>query len=377
LNFNIYNSLILAGVIQGIIFGIVVLASKKYRSESTYFLIGVILCCVYSNLQYYLRDVGILSQNQMFSTIFLPIAALFSVLIYYYVSKYLYPLDKLTYKDKLLLIPSIFFTLLIIPYKIGVLIGYQNESYYYSYLFYSNFLELTSVPMLLFLLILSYKKILKYEKKNTPYDIDKITHPLNWLKKTLMVFFILSIIWGVFVVRFVILGYHNQSFYLLWLSISFVTYWLGYIGIYKYGVSEQRKKIRIFTNKKITDIIYATANNKHIKDLEKLLIQKKQFLNPALTQEVVAKKLNLSKSHLSRIINSELDTSFTNYLNSLRVEQAKQYIENESFTNYTIAAIGLEAGFNSKSTFNKAFKKVTGLTPSGYKKELSRKLVRS
>ena len=370
LNFNIYNSLILAGIVQGVIFTIVVLSSKKYKSKSTYFLIGVILCCVYSNLQYFLRDVGVLTQDQMFSTIFLPIAAIFSVLLYYYVSNYLYPLEKLTFKDKLLLIPSIFFTLLIIPYKIGILTGYQNESYYYSYAFYSNFLELTSVPILLLLLILSYKKIITYERTHTSYDIDKIKHSLSWLKKTLALFFILSVIWGIFVVRHVLLGHFDQSFYLLWVSISFLTYWLGHVGIYKYGITEQRKKLRTYNNE--TSIAFTAPINKndHIKNLEKLLVQKKQFLNPTLTLDDVAKKLDLSKSHLSRIINSELNTNFNNYLNSLRVEQAKSYLENKKFINYTLAAIGLESGFNSKSTFYKAFKKYTGHSPAEFKKKI-------
>jgi len=51
----------------------------------------------------------------------------------------------------------------------------------------------------------------------------------------------------------------------------------------------------------------------------------------------------------------------------LRVEEAKLYLTDTDFSNYTLVAIGLEAGFNSKSAFNNSFKKITGQTPSQFK----------
>lgn len=68
------------------------------------------------------------------------------------------------------------------------------------------------------------------------------------------------------------------------------------------------------------------------------------------------------------MINAELHTSYTDYINALRVEQAKLTIQNPESEKYTLIAIGLESGFNSKSAFNNAFKKFTGITPSEFKK---------
>ena len=100
----------------------------------------------------------------------------------------------------------------------------------------------------------------------------------------------------------------------------------------------------------------------------------KIHLDNNITLESVAEKLNLNKSYLSRLINSELKMNFSDYLNSVRVEEAKSYISNPEFSNYTLVAIGLEAGFNSKSAFNNAFKKFTGLTPSEYRKSLAQNI---
>ena len=99
------------------------------------------------------------------------------------------------------------------------------------------------------------------------------------------------------------------------------------------------------------------------------MVYEKLYLDSNLSLEKVAENLQLSPSYLSRIINSELNTSFPDYLNSLRVNEAKKYLINPEFSNYTIVAIGLEAGFNSRSSFYNVFKKVTGKTPMAFQKE--------
>jgi len=71
---------------------------------------------------------------------------------------------------------------------------------------------------------------------------------------------------------------------------------------------------------------------------------------------------------LSKLINNYSEYNFSDYINSLRVAQAKALLKDDDFDNYTIVAIGLECGFNSRSTFYTAFKKFTDLTPSEYRK---------
>ena len=65
----------------------------------------------------------------------------------------------------------------------------------------------------------------------------------------------------------------------------------------------------------------------------------------------LAEKQKISVSHLSKLINSFSNYNFSDYINSLRIEQAKKLLDDDSFDQYTIVAIGLESGFNSKSTF--------------------------
>jgi len=71
------------------------------------------------------------------------------------------------------------------------------------------------------------------------------------------------------------------------------------------------------------------------------------------------------------LVNQFSEKNFSDYINSLRVDEAKKLLKNADFEAYTIVAIGLECGFNSKSTFYTAFKKFTGQTPTAYRKQHS------
>jgi AraC-like DNA-binding protein len=221
-------------------------------------------------------------------------------------------------------------------------------------------------------------KIVAFERKNKVFDLNIIRSNLRWLKTTLSVILLFVFLWGYLTIRNLFFTFGETVYYSLWLGLAVLIYWLGHIGIYKYGIIVDRKKIRHFLNS--TQALSKNANNtvnnstsKHTNDyivaLENLLRGQKIYLDSSLTLETVAERLQLSPSYLSRIINSELNTSFPDYLNSYRINEAKSYLQNPEFSNYTITAIGLEAGFNSKSSFYEVFKKATGKTPFSYKKE--------
>ncbi len=133
----------------------------------------------------------------------------------------------------------------------------------------------------------------------------------------------------------------------------------------------------IFNNKSITVIFKKNKRNKIttitgeedklINRLNEVMLTNKLYENPKLKLSEVAKLLEISTHALSRLINEKTGISFTEFINQYRIEEAKQLIRTNSL--YTIEAIGNQSGFNSKSAFYKAFKKVTGTTPAKYKAE--------
>ena len=111
--------------------------------------------------------------------------------------------------------------------------------------------------------------------------------------------------------------------------------------------------------------------NTYISKLESAINENKMYLNPLLTMDMLSKQLKISKHNISQIINEKFKLNFNEYINQYRISDAKKLIMQNEKVN--ILEITYEVGFNSKSTFNTWFKKITGLTPSEFKKTVHSK----
>lgn len=374
---SILNILILVASIQGIIFSLVAFLSKKHKSRSTYFLVLLILGFSLNNLQYYLLETNVVTPTAFFGYVYFPFASLNMVFYYFYVKYFLFPSKPFNRKNYLFFLPFLVFLLATIYYKIGYLSGNltENTKLFFTRLIYIH--ELFSVSFSMLLLGMSYFQILKFEKiqKTGRSNLPRIQ--LDWLKILSLISLVLCIIWFYSIVNEIVTILKKETiqganYYILWIGMSMTIYILGHIGIYRFGVlTEQKniqKKLRPLQNGSKNNVQF-TQNN-HFTSFEKYVKTDKNYLNSSLSLVDVATYLDLNTSYLSRIINAELESGFTDYVNQLRVEEAKQYLKNKEFSNYTLLAIGLEAGFNSKSAFNSAFKKYTGKTPSAFRKSL-------
>ena len=100
--------------------------------------------------------------------------------------------------------------------------------------------------------------------------------------------------------------------------------------------------------------------------------EKKPYLEPKLTLNMLATQLDVSSNHLSQTINQHQNQNFYDFINQYRVEEFKQRAKDPKNQHFIILALALDAGFNSKSAFNLIFKKHTGMTPSQFMSENSR-----
>ncbi len=107
--------------------------------------------------------------------------------------------------------------------------------------------------------------------------------------------------------------------------------------------------------------------NISIETLNVIMQRDNIFLAEDITIDDVARKCNVSKHVLSHIINNKLNKNFNDFINEYRVQYACELLSDPAQKKITLEAIGLECGFGSKTSFNRAFKKVTGLTPSAYR----------
>ena len=94
----------------------------------------------------------------------------------------------------------------------------------------------------------------------------------------------------------------------------------------------------------------------------------KPFLNTSLTVKDLSKEIKIPARELSVLINHKLGMHFFDFVNSYRIKNAMQLLTDPKSKKVTVLEILYEVGFNSKSSFNTAFKKHTGFTPTAYRK---------
>ncbi|WP_407494231.1 helix-turn-helix domain-containing protein [Elizabethkingia anophelis] len=102
-----------------------------------------------------------------------------------------------------------------------------------------------------------------------------------------------------------------------------------------------------------------------------LMEAEKLYLDNELNLVKLAEKMNISGHQLSYVINQGFGENFFFFVNKYRVKRAEELLTDSAYKQYTILAIGYEAGFNSKTSFNNAFKKLTSFTPTEYRKNRS------
>ncbi|MBL4644207.1 MAG: AraC family transcriptional regulator [Flavobacteriaceae bacterium] len=150
------------------------------------------------------------------------------------------------------------------------------------------------------------------------------------------------------------------------LTFSVVFYGLFFFFMFKRNRETIFKDIpKKYEAKKIdkneADLLIAHLNEA----MNKMLFHK----NTNIKLNDIAKYLTISSHKLSQLLNDNLGKSFAVFINECRIEDAKKLLKEKN--QFTLEAIGFDAGFSSKSTFYATFKKVTGQTPSEYKQQYS------
>ncbi|MBU0763468.1 MAG: helix-turn-helix domain-containing protein [Bacteroidetes bacterium] len=131
------------------------------------------------------------------------------------------------------------------------------------------------------------------------------------------------------------------------------------------------KLIRIknkVTEKYIRSSLSATQKDKLYGKLLEYFKNEKPYLNSSLTVVEIARKFDTNEKYMSQVINERFGKNFYTLVNELRIEEAKKLLVDPEFKKLTIEGIASTIGFNSRSSFNTAFKKVIGMTPSQYQK---------
>ena len=107
-------------------------------------------------------------------------------------------------------------------------------------------------------------------------------------------------------------------------------------------------------------------------ELDRRMDLEKMYLDPTLNLQQLASALGIKPHQTSQLLNQYKKAGFSDFINAYRVEHFKSAIFDPANAHLSILAVAFESGFNSKAAFNAVFKKMTGLTPSGFAKQASR-----
>ncbi len=169
-------------------------------------------------------------------------------------------------------------------------------------------------------------------------------------------------------------GFLGLSFFMYWISYSALKQPSLFLVLKGYDIPAERSPALLTIHRQVKK--YSSSNlpeseKKRIREeLESIMKKEKLYLDPELTIDMLTEKISCSRHALSQVLNESIQQTFYNYINTHRIEEAKRILSSEQIKVYKISSVAYDSGFNSLSTFNDVFKKMTGLTPSGFRDEV-------
>lgn len=150
------------------------------------------------------------------------------------------------------------------------------------------------------------------------------------------------------------------------LFISFSSY------LIYYGATELNWLKKLIVHSDSTGLTSETVERykKINADLQSLFGEQKVHTDSKLDAEQLSRLLGIGKAELSDFLQAYKHANFYELLNTWRVEEFKRKIEDPKYSHLDILGVAFEAGFGSKATFNRAFKRIEGMTPNQYRKKL-------
>ena len=172
------------------------------------------------------------------------------------------------------------------------------------------------------------------------------------------------IVIAVVLIDYIFFDYAFNRFYHypIFLGMALITYWLGIEGFNK--KDKQVIKIKSVLDPKERLQLEVIASK-----LKALMEEEKAYKNPDITLSSLSKSIG-EKSYLTtKSLNIVFEKKFNDFINEYRIEELKTLLKDPKNSNYTLLSLAFEAGFNSKASFNRAVKKLTGKSPSALKQE--------
>ncbi|MGL2963130.1 helix-turn-helix domain-containing protein [Flavobacterium sp. RSB2_4_14] len=393
-SFGFYSSLLLITFSQGIIYSFLLLKKAiQTETKSNYWLsLFVFLCSLF--VAPWMLGFGGWYDNQPYRDFlfYMPFQHLFFIgpVIYFYTQSLLNPSFRLTKKNFLHLLPGILYLLY------SLIIWIYDKLILEDYYFYKDgmdkdfdfWYQKTGLVSMIIYFVMSIRYYNLYRKLMFQVVSYADGVLFNWIKTYLYSFLImllLPVVFDILSLFYPELNSYKGSWW-FFLFFSIVMYYVAITGYSNPIITKIPFEISVFDKKPalllsnfntnenaIIDIEHEVFEENHSAEIElwktkieTVINEEKLFQNPELTLTDVAKKLQTNAAVISKAINQGFQINFNDFINNYRIEAVKQRFEKGEHKKSTLLGIAFDCGFNSKATFNRAFKKNTGLSPKDF-----------
>lgn len=360
--------LLAIGALQGVVYGIALWKTTTIHKLANRFLATILFFFSYRLIVEICHFFG-LGRYDTWYYIFLEMNWIYGALIYFFVRCYTHP----NFRWK----PS--YWVHFIPVFVEIVWSFfiKSQNFYWdgtreslSWLGYYGYIAWMHYPTMylvsgVLILWYSYKSWNLLKHSVSQEEFRPIQGKLNWIKRVVIALAIFSVLFTLTtLIDFLFFDYAFNFFgYPIFIIMAGITYWLGIEGFSRRNeqafktstpLSEEEKK-------QLTTIA---------QQLETLMNEEALYKDPSLTLSGLSRKLNIKPYLLTKTLNTVLNKKFTDYINEHRIEEVKKLLSDPKNDNLTLLALAYDAGFNSKASFNRAVKKITGKPPSALKSML-------
>ncbi len=369
---SLLNIIVLFGAFQGFVLAFILVTTPRFKKKSNAFL--ALLLVTISALSVMITAEDLPSWEQVYFMKCFPVIwmNLIPPSIYFFIRYLIQPSYQFKRVDALLFLPFLlefcYHFVRFLQYNTGTTYtGAQLDIYFLG----SNIFELIALIGTLSANIYAIYQLKIYEKRLYENYSEVQERSLNWLRNTLIAGVVLSFLWAAANLSDFYEPAQDTAFtYPVMLGLALLIYWIGYCIIIRqqlldtpiFAIAEEQADS---TN---SGELSAKTDD-HYRTILDLLETKKLYRDPNLNMSILSEHTGLSNGYLSQIINQKRGQNFFDLVNGYRIEEVKEKIADRAYDHYSILGIAQEAGFKSKSTFNSVFKKMTGKTPSQFKKD--------
>lgn len=247
--------------------------------------------------------------------------------------------------------------------------------------FLQYFLLITMLTQSSVYLLFTYLKIRKHQKNIQLFSSNTMEVDLAWLERIILGMLVVLIVVAIYNIIFTFesLGLTvNLIVLLVILDMSYHA--MRQKEIYPFSEDkteeilqlEEEQEQELMADVELKKKIIPDADLVQLRtELHEFMLREKPYLDSDLNLVKLSEQFGQSSHRLSYIINNGFNKNFFNYINEYRVMEAKKLLLDPKMSQFSLIGIAYEAGFSSKTAFNTTFKKITGQTPSEFKKSSS------